>query len=351
MAAHNSFDFLIQWHLTEKCNLKCAHCYQTGEHREELSPSEVNQAIQEISDTLDSWHDSYDVAFSPSINVTGGEPLLRSDIFEILERFHTIGFDTYLLTNGILVDDKRAEKLRSIGVTGVQVSIEGPEMIHDSIRGKNSFQRSLRGVKHLLNAGLEVTLNVTVSSINAAYLFDTVDIASRLGVNRLGFSRLVPSGKGKSLLHEMLSAAEVRELYKKIFTAKPDNGLEIVTGDPVASQFRNNVQGTDFGNVPLGGCAAGVSGLTIMPDGTVVPCRRLPIPLGNLKEDSLREIWSMSPVLNDLRDKDKYKGKCGSCQNWANCRGCRAIAYAYAASTGKGDHLAPDPQCFIGRCS
>ncbi|UCH45096.1 MAG: radical SAM protein [Nitrospiraceae bacterium] len=351
MANTNSLDFLVQWHLTEKCNLKCTHCYQTGEHRRELSPSEVMKAIQEISHTLNSWHENYDIDFSPSLNITGGEPLLRKDIFEILGEFHTIGFDTYLLTNGTLVDDRTVDTLCGVGVKGVQVSIEGPEEIHDSIRGKKSFQRSLQGVKHMVSAGLEVTLNVTVSAINASHLINTVDIASQLGVSRLGFSRLVPSGKGKALLPEMLSAAEVHELYKKLFALKPDDGLEIVTGDPVASQFRNSLQDMDFGNIPLGGCAAGVSGLTILPDGTVVPCRRLPIPLGNVREDSLREIWAMSPVLNELRDKDKYQGKCGSCQNWANCRGCRAIAYAYAESSGKGDYLATDPQCFIGSCA
>jgi radical SAM protein with 4Fe4S-binding SPASM domain len=347
MATKDSFDFLIQWHLTEKCNLTCTHCYQSGHGSDELTSDEIQSVINEISSTMDIWQKTYDMDFSPSINLTGGEPLLRKDLYDVITSFKNIGFDIYILTNGILIDSQNAHALSDLGVSGVQVSIEGPEDIHDSIRGKNSFKQSVRGVKLLKNAGLEVTLNATVSEINAHYLAETVGLASELGVNRLGFSRLVPSGRGKTLLHEMMKTSEVEKLFKKIFSIKPDNGLEIVTGDPVASQFRNSTGNNDFGEIALGGCAAGISGLTIMPDGTVVPCRRMPVPVGNVRKDSLREIWSMSSVLNDLRDKTKYKGKCRTCKKWANCRGCRAIAYAYSASKGKADFLAPDPQCFI----
>ncbi len=252
-----------------------------------------------------------------------------------------------MLTNGILVDDLKAKRLYKADVKGVQVSIEGPEKIHELIRGKNSFSASLQGVKHLLDAGLKVALNVTISRLNAEYLVDMVKLSYNLGVHRLGFSRLVPSGRGISLIKEMLKAKTVKDLYKKVFSIDLNNGLEIVTGDPIASQFRNNPLNIDLGDIPLGGCAAGISGLTIMPDGTVVPCRRLPISIGNVRKDSLREIWSMSNVLNDLRNRVKYKGKCGSCKKWANCRGCRAIAYSYSMAKGKGDLLAPDPQCFL----
>ncbi|UCH79851.1 MAG: radical SAM protein [Nitrospiraceae bacterium] len=347
MATKETFDFLIQWHLTELCNLKCTHCYQHGHGSDELALDEVLSTINEIESTLEIWEDAYAMAFSSSVNITGGEPLLRNDLFEVISAFHNIGFDTYLLTNGIFIDNNIAKKLCALNVKGVQISIEGPEGIHDSIRGKNSFKQSIRGVKLLKDAGMEVTLNATVSEINAAYLTDTVKLASGLGADRLGFSRLVPSGRGRSLLKELMKTSEVKSLYEKIFSIKPDNGLEIVTGDPVASQFRNKTGNKDYGDIALGGCAAGISGLTIMPDGTVVPCRRLPVPVGNIRKNSIREIWAMSPVLNDLRDRGKYKGKCRTCDNWANCRGCRAIAYSYSASKGEADILAPDPQCFI----
>jgi radical SAM protein with 4Fe4S-binding SPASM domain len=346
MSIHSAFDFLIQWHLTEKCNLECTHCYQSDEISDELSLDEIRDAIQEISDTLKNWKESYNLKFSPSVNITGGEPVARADLFEILDEFNNIGFDTFVLTNGILINKQKAKQLFKSGVKGVQVSIEGPEDIHDSIRGRNSFSSSLRGVRNLVEAGLQVTLNVTLSKINANYLIDTIKIASDHGVHRLGFSRLVPSGRGKNLIREMLKKNSVMSLYDNIFSHE-NNEVEIVTGDPVASQLRNKSKKSDYGDIALGGCAAGISGLTIMPDGTMLPCRRMPIPVGNLKRDSFREVWATSDVLNDLRDRSKYKGKCGSCNKWANCRGCRAIAYAYSGAHGKGDHLAPDPQCFI----
>lgn len=272
---------------------------------------------------------------------------MRTDLFDILDEFHAIGFDIYVLTNGILIDKEKAARLLKAGVKGVQVSIEGPEAVHDSIRGTNSFSLSFKGVNHLLDAGLQVTLNTTLSKLNADYLMDTIKIASDRRVHRLGFSRLVPSGRGRNLMREMLSTETVMSLYDTIFMASTHNGMEIVTGDPVASQFRNKPGNRDFGDIALGGCAAGISGMTIMPDGTMLPCRRMPIPIGNVKRDSFREVWAVSDVLNDLRDRSKYRGKCGACNKWANCRGCRAIAYAYSQSRGKGDHLAPDPQCFI----
>ena len=177
-------------------------------------------------------------------------------------------------------------------------------------------------------------------------------MARGLGVARLGFSRLVPSGRGRTMLDLMLSTAEVRKLYEEVrsWQVLLKGSLEIGSGDPVAAQMeeaRPAAEEEDAEPFPAGGCSAGVAGLTILADGVVVPCRRLAIPLGQVGRDSLREIWATSPVLEALRDKGRYWGKCGACARWADCRGCRAIAYEYARAQGKPDFLAPDPQCFI----
>jgi radical SAM protein with 4Fe4S-binding SPASM domain len=270
---------------------------------------------------------------------------MRRDISGILEEIAKYGFEIYLLTNGILVDRDRARMLSKFGVKGVQVSIEGPETVHDSIRGKGSFSSALKGVQHLLDAGLVVTLNTTLSAINADSFLQMVELCSSLGVQKLGFSRLVPSGRGQDMRASMLDATRIRELYQSVFSAE-SKGVMLVTGDPVASQMSAQVNG-DEGPVPCGGCAAGLSGLTILSDGTITPCRRLPLPIGNVKKDSLREVWATSPVLSALRDRSGYKGKCGTCKRWAQCRGCRAIAYGYSQFHGNGDFLAEDPQCFL----
>jgi radical SAM protein with 4Fe4S-binding SPASM domain len=345
MLTDNSFDFFIQWHLTERCNLRCRHCYQSGRRTDELTLPEIKNVIDEVSSTLSEWSETHNISFSPSFNLTGGEPFLRKDFFEVIEEIGNRGFDMYILSNGTLITGRIADMIAGHGVKGVQVSVEGPEEVHDSIRGKGSFSASSQGIRNLLDSGLNVTLNVTLSDLNAPYMKDMISITSSLGAGRLGFSRIVPYGRGLELRDHMLRSQEVKELYESLLSAEID-GIEIVTGDPVATQM-NLPSGNDTGCTAFGGCAAGISGVTLLADGTITPCRRLDIPIGNIRKDSLREVWATSEVLESLRDKSRYKGKCSTCSRWANCRGCRAIAYAYTKAGGEGDYLAEDPQCFI----
>ena len=342
----HSFDFFIQWHITERCNLACTHCYQEGRAMVEMTPLEINEVLRNISNTIQQWSDMYAIPFSTSFNITGGEPLLQKDLSKILQKISRHKYDIYLLTNGTLIKKDNARIFADLPVRGVQVSLEGPEKIHEVIRGKHSFSSAMKGIQHLLNAGITVTLNVTLSEINGAFFSDMVSLATNLGVQRLGFSRLVPYGRGSSLFSKMLKKEKVKEVYEKIFSISTP-GLEIVTGDPVASQLNTEITENDRYAFPSGGCAAGVSGITLLPDGTITPCRRMGIPIGHILRDSLREIWATSTVLNALRDKTAYKGKCRICNRWSNCRGCRAIAYAYSLSQGRNDFLEEDPQCFI----
>jgi radical SAM protein with 4Fe4S-binding SPASM domain len=147
------------------------------------------------------------------------------------------------------------------------------------------------------------------------------------------------------MLTQTLQPEQVKDLYESLWSLEIKS-LELVTGDPLASQMKLKANG-DAGSTAVSGCAAGVSGLTILPNGNVTPCRRLPLSLGNVRRNSLRRIWATSPILEALRDRSRYKGKCGSCRRWAHCRGCRAIAYAFSRSRGADDFLADDPQCFL----
>jgi radical SAM protein with 4Fe4S-binding SPASM domain len=333
-------------HITEQCNLRCRHCYQQERRPDDMSLSEITSVVDEISDMLKAWEEMHHLSFSSSFNVTGGEPFLRRDFFSILQKLKHNGFDTFVLSNGTLIDRDKAEALADLAVKGVQVSMEGPEKVHDSIRGAGSFSSSIRGIRNLLEAGVPVTLNTTLSKMNARCFTEVMDLASSLGVQRVGFSRLVPTGRGGNMINTMLSPEVLKDLYNSIFSSDAGR-LQIVSGDPVASQL-NRPAGKEAGTpFPSGGCAAGISGLTILPDGTVTPCRRLPVPIGNVKNDSLREIWATSDVLQGLRDKSRYEGKCGSCSRWSDCRGCRAIAFAYSEANGSPSYLAEDPQCFL----
>lgn len=336
-------EFFLQWHLTERCNMACSHCYQSGERCLEMDIAAIRETANEVSEMVGDWEQRYSLSFAPSFNITGGEPFLRQDLFEILELLRSLGWETYLLTNGTLIDSERARRLKDL-VDGVQVSIEGSEGIHDSIRGRGAFQAAARGVNHLVEAGVRVSLNATISRLNVEHLTDLVTLGSNLGVERVGFSRLVPRGRGKQMRDAVLPANSVKAAYASLLRAD-HKGLKVSTGDPIAS-FIDDSTGEDSGDVPIGGCAAGVSGLTLLADGTLTPCRRLPIPIGNVRNDSIRQVWVESPVLNDLRDRKKYN-RCGSCRHWAICRGCRAIAYAWQAANGREDYLADDPQCFV----
>jgi radical SAM protein with 4Fe4S-binding SPASM domain len=347
--SNESMEFFFQWHLTERCNLKCRHCYQEGHQTGEVSLAQAKKIVNSAQDTIQGWSDAYEIDFSPSFNVTGGEPFLSSYLSDILGYLSIKEFDIFLLTNGTLIDREKARMLAETPVHGVQVSIEGPEAVHDQIRGRGSFMKAMKGVDLLLDAGLVVTLNVTLSEINCGYSKELVELAASRGAQRLGFSRLVPYGRGKDLVDRMIPKKKLAQIYRQTLTITNDR-VEIVSGDPVAAQI-DTVVCDGNNDIPLGGCAAGVSGITILPDGTLTPCRRIGIPIGNILKDPLRGVWAVSPVLESLRTKAAYKGKCGKCARWTQCRGCRAIAYAYSLSQGTGDFLAEDPQCFIDNCS
>lgn len=346
MPLNNPFEFFVQLHLTERCNLRCTHCYQNGDHPDEMILPEIAALIDEVGEMLADWEKAYGISIVASFNVTGGEPFLRRDIFDVLAKLKESGFKTYILTNGILISPDIAARLSDLGVSGVQISIEGPEEIHDAIRGKGSFAATVKGMQHLIDAGLALTLNTTLSAVNAAHFPAVMELASSLGAQRVGFSRLVPSGRGTKMMDEMLSVDALKDIYQRIFLFE-GNGPGITTGDPIAAQLWNPSGEDEENPVAAGGCAAGISGVTILSDGTVTPCRRLPLPIGNIRKDSLREIWATSDVLNNLRDKSCYEGKCGTCSKWSACRGCRAIAFAFSQAKDRSSYLAEDPQCFI----
>lgn len=306
---------------------------------------EIKKTIAETSDMINEWSAAYGIQFRRSMNVTGGEPFLRHDLFEILREIKKHEFTVFLLTNGTLLDPARARMLADIGVDGVQVSIEGRERVHDSIRGPGSFRAAAFGIDCLAGSGLNVNLNITLSSLNAGQISDIIDFGSDLGVNRIGFSRLVPSGKGRDLISCVLPKDRLKDLYGTLLSLEHESP-EIVTGDPLAGSMRDP-SGNDEGNIAISGCAAGVSGLTIGSNGDVLPCRRLPLSIGNVRNDSLRELWATSPILEALRDRSRYRGKCGACPRWAVCRGCRAIAYAWDRAKGGDNYVADDPQCFV----
>ncbi len=337
------YDFFVQWHLTERCNLRCRHCYQSGAVSE-MSYGEICGAIDNVSSAFQSWVTEYDMEMSPSFHFTGGEPFLRQDLFAILDYVRKGGFSTSLMSNGTLIDGDTARRIKEAGVSDVQISLDGLETTHENLRGKGSFSRTLAGIRNLVAQGVEANINLTVSRLNMNETGELVHLAEELGVGAIAFSRLVPTGRGKRLSSEALSLEEVAHFYDELQGFKEKSKVAVTSRDPLAAiaGMDGEIPQTEM---PIGGCAAGIFGVTITADGTVMPCRRMDLPVGNIKAVSFRELWVESPVLWSLRRREDYHGGCESCRYWAVCRGCRAIALAYARAGGHEDYLGTDPQC------
>jgi radical SAM protein with 4Fe4S-binding SPASM domain len=337
--------FFFQFHLTERCNLSCQHCYQSAPVSE-MSCEEVCRAISELGTTVEGWAIDHDIDISPSFHFTGGEPLLRRDLFAILGYARACGFSVCLMSNGTLIDEGMALRIREANVADVQISLDGLEAVHDSLRGQGAYRRALQGVRNLVAEGVEANINLTVTKRNINQAKEMIHAAEEMGASGIGFSRLVPSGRGQGLMHEVLSSREAARFYDDLrrYQRRNGNRIAVTSRDPLAiiGEMDGGVPQTEL---PMGGCAAGIFGVTINADGTVMPCRRMDLPIGNIKRDSFRELWIESPVLDSLRTRLAYHGGCGACNYWPVCRGCRAIALAFARTQGSDDYLGPDPQC------
>ena len=266
----------------------------------------------------------------------GGEPLLARSLLPLAQRARQVHLPTRVLSNGIPVTDALAGDLRRSGVGIVQVSLDGGREIHDAIRGEGAFDRAAAGARLLVGAELELTIAATLSRLNLDQIDAVLTTAVDLGAERVAFSRLVPSGAGAELLPELLSAAQWLDAQVTMIELARRRGIALMPRDPTFNLLLGFQPGPPG---RLGGCAAGANGLSVEPDGTVYPCRRLPIAIGNVFEDDLEEIWR-APLLEQLRDRDELGGACGRCRlRWA-CGGCRAVAYGVT-----GDPMAEDPQC------
>ena len=335
-------EFYFQWHITERCNFSCSHCYQDPhKHSEELPLSDLIETAKKIQHALATWQREGHIA------ITGGEPFLHPHMFDILEYLEGIDEVTRLsvLTNASLIDKTTIQRLLAISkLNFVQVSLEGatPET-NDGIRRKGAFNLTIKAIRNLQEAGIPVRVMATIQRDNAHEAVDILRLCQREGVSKLSFERMVPTGAGAKCGNDrILSPAELSHLMQELLDNENSNSSLLLKARTLWALLDPEGKSLNGENNPIGAmCSAGTDGLCIMPDGNVLPCRRLPIVIGNLKTDSIFEIWYKSPVLWELRKRTEFKGKCGSCELIPRCSGCRAIAYAVT-----GDYLAEDPQCW-----
>jgi radical SAM protein with 4Fe4S-binding SPASM domain len=318
------------WNVTSKCNFKCKHCYVPPPDQRDLSFDEAKDLLNQLAELG-----------AEELHLSGGEPLERGDLFDIIREATDIGFHVDTITNGWHVNRESARKFRESGVAHVSVSTDGIGKTHDDFRNKpGSFERCVEAVKILREEGVEVYVSPTISKLNFDELPDLFSLAESLGAN-FSTKVLVPIGEAKILDEYTLSPEEQRKFYEFIFAKEAENRMDIVTTcSPYSVLFTKKRAPRDDGRIH-GGCTGGIDLLCIAADGRIMPCSRLQMPLGNVREDKLIDVWYSSEVLATLRDRGNLKGKCGRCayKNW--CGGCRAMALAKL-----GDHLAEDPTCW-----
>ena len=333
--------FFIQWDATSRCNLFCKHCYHTKEERQtrpEMTNKQAKNMMDDLSQTTKRW------GMSGGIHFSGGEPLLREDIFDLFDYAKNQGLATRVLSNGTLIDAKMAKNIKKHGINHVQISLDGIKETHNYIRqSEQAFELSMQAIKHLKEENIFVILSTTLTKNNANQLEDIVKIAAESGADKIGFSSLVPEGSGAQL--DYLSKEETMHIHQEldILSKKYDDQINIIKSGVLWRLLtpENEIQamGRQL-NKLCGGCAVGYSGFAVLSDGIVYPCRRLPIKIGNILEDNVSDIFINSKVLEDCRDTTKIKG-CSDCEKVTYCRGCRALAYAI-----NGNYLSHDPQCF-----
>ena len=346
LATVNYSPRIISWNTTKKCNLKCQHCYinaKTEEDNDEMNTVEGKALIDQIAD------------LGKSILVlSGGEPLLRKDIFELARYAVQKGLVVALGTNGTLLDNQAAKSFHEVGLRRVAISIDSSTpQVHDELRGvEGSWSKAIDGVNASLRNGLDVQFNVTMTRQNLDDFEGILSMAERMGVKNVHLFFLVPTGRGKNVRD--ISPLDYEALLRKAL-AYPSNKLQVKP--TCAPQFMRIAKEMKIDMRRWGrGCIAGISYCRVMPDGSVTPCPYVPVKVGNVRDMALKEIWNSSEVLNALRDFSKLKGKCGFCSYRDVCGGCRARAYGLtsycsgASISGQerkieGDILAEDPWC------
>ncbi|PIQ89564.1 MAG: radical SAM/SPASM domain-containing protein [Candidatus Omnitrophica bacterium CG11_big_fil_rev_8_21_14_0_20_42_13] len=326
---------MVAWEVTRSCNLSCAHCRASSKHGPypgELSKEECFKVLDEI------------VSFAkPVIILTGGEPLLREDIFEIAAYGKKCGLVMVMAPNGLLLTDENIKKIIASGIKRISVSLDGPNAkIHDNLRQvPGAFDGAIAGIKRAKKLGLEFQINSTITKRNIQYLPEMMKLAKDLGAAAHHIFLLVPTGRGKDMEKEELSPLEYEETLKFLEKEKNNFPLQIkVTCAPHYNRIlaQNNPQ--TAGSLRGRGCMGGVSFCFISHVGELSPCGYLELKCGNVRKEGFKKAWLESEVFNNLRDFSRFKGKCGVCEFRYVCAGCRARAYAKC-----GDYLSDEPYC------
>jgi radical SAM protein with 4Fe4S-binding SPASM domain len=355
--------FSYQWHITDECNLQCSHCYRNDQRQSEMPFDEARSRVVDQIIAAAPKMKAY-----PIIALSGGEPLLYRNFFPLLDYLREKAdqgndFKVILVTNGTLLTSEVVSRLSTYTpmLSDIQISLDGGSAeVHDTIRGAGSFAKSLEGLQRIIDSTpLNTTISYTYHRGNAADIPNVLALGERLGVSILYITRLVPIGRGAELDKLFMEPDEIRDVLTLLHETSVRWRQEESQGQPrplIAedqtlfhlTDTAEAIRRQDQGHGGLGNsCAVAVATLTILADGTVLPCRRLPVPIGNLREQSLLEIWFGSDLLWQFRQRGRYvQGKCQDCEFLHKHPGLCAGGAACIAYGTSGDYHQCDPHCW-----
>jgi radical SAM protein with 4Fe4S-binding SPASM domain len=367
-----SFDrpYVISWNLTYRCNLACEHCYldaggtplvgtENFADRSELGTEECFRVIDEIA------------SFAPECLtiLTGGEPLLRRDILEIVQRAAERGLWVVVGTNGVRITENVGRRLAEAGARGLSLSLDAldPDR-HDRFRRvRGAWQNTVEGAQILNRNGLPFIVQTTAGSHNLGDLEAIADFAyERLAAKVWNLYFLVPTGRGqfvsditpaqyddvlaslyriqrkydrRMLVNAKCAPHYIKTVLEKSSRPGSDTGEGSITANDDAVQWPGQSPIRTYSG-GAGGCPAGTHYMGIRPNGDVTPCPYLPVFAGSLRNASLADLWTSSGLFTDIRKRTSLGGRCGECEMNGHCGGCRARAYGMT-----GDVMAEDPLC------
>ncbi|MEO0124158.1 MAG: radical SAM protein [candidate division WOR-3 bacterium] len=304
----NDYPVLSEIAVTYRCNLNCEFCYVGHKGYPELNTSDLKKIIFKI----------YNEANVPSVSFTGGEPLLRKDIVSLIEYANKIGLWTNLITNGTMLTTDLVKSLKKAGLHSAQVSLEGPNgEIHDRItRVKNSFEKTINGIKYLLEEKITVHTNTTVSRHNINHLEGILLLIKTLGLKRLSMNLMIPCGSAENRSDLWIPYSEIGPYILKIKHLAQKENIQFLWYSPVPMcEFNPIAYG--LGNKS---CAAITGLLSIDPMGNILPCSSWREPVGSLLKNNFKEIW-YSPMLNYFKNADYAPAECHQCIEFKICKG------------------------------
>lgn len=336
----------LQWDSTDLCNLRCDQCYHELEgnflHKQNkplMNLEEIFRMVDNLKLTANRWN------MIPDFAISGGEPIMRKELFSILDYTLENHVNTRLLSNGTLISKGIAKKLKEKEIQAVQVSIDGERETHNKIRKMPfAYDKAIEGISNCSQEKIPVTVAMTLMQSNKEQFEEIIKVAISAGAKRVGFKTYVPNSSLGLNDPNFVNAAEFYEvaLKTKELKVKYQSKIEVLTSDVLFQVMEEDnplIKIAKKENKFLSGCSVGYRAISVLSDGTVYPCRRLPIPIGNIKE-GLVKLFLENHIMQEFRNMEKIKTNC-ACDKVVHCRGCRAIAFAVT-----GDYLAKDPMCY-----